>query len=93
VAHFAGIANPLTQLTKKDKIWDWNQEWQESFDKLKSKLSNTPVLTFPDFKVPFILMTDAATVGIKRPISFASRQLNKAERAYSASELETLAVI
>jgi len=31
--------------------------------------------------------------GIERPISFASRQLNKAESSYSASELETLAVV
>ena len=62
------------------------------------------MLAFPDFKVPFILTTDASTVGlgavlsqvqkgIERPVSFASRQLNKAERAYSASELETLAVV
>ena len=102
--HFADIAKALTQITKKDKIWDWNQESQESFDKLKSKLSNTPVLAFPDFKAPFILKTDASTVGlgavlsqvqegIERHISFASRQLNKAESAYSASELETLAVV
>ena len=60
-------------------------------------------MAFPDFKVPFILKTDASTVelgsvlsqvdkGIERPVSFASRQLTKAERAYSASELETLAV-
>ena len=50
------------------------------------------------------MRTDASTVGIdavpsqmhediERPISFASRQLNKAESAYSASELETLAVV
>jgi hypothetical protein len=104
VPHIADIAKALTQLTKKDKMWDWNQECQESFDKLKSKLSNNPVLAFPDFNVPFILTTDASTVGlgailsqvqegIERPISFASRQLNKAQRAYSASELETLAVV
>ena len=97
VPHFADIAKALTQLTKKDKIWDWNQECQESFDNLKSKLTNTTVLVFPDFKVQFILTTDASTVGlgavlsqvhegIERPISFASRQLNKAESAYSASE-------
>jgi hypothetical protein len=71
---------------------------------LKIKLSNTPVLAFPDFKVPFILTTDATTVGkgavlsqvqegIEKPISFTSQQLNKAERAYSASKLETLAVV
>ena len=100
VPHFADIAKALTQLTKKDQIqvWDLKQECQESFDKSKSKLSNTPVLAFPDFKVPFILTTDASTVGLgavlsqvregtERPISFAIRQLNKVERAYSASEL------
>jgi len=96
---FADIANPLTQLTKKDKIWDWNQECQELFDRLKSKLSRTLVLAFPHFKVPLILTTDASTVvlstvisqiqeGIVRLISFASRQINEAERAYSASELD-----
>jgi hypothetical protein len=104
VPHFADIAKPLTQLRKKDKIWDWNQVCQESFDRLMHKLSSTPVLAFPDFKLPFILTTDASTVrlgavlsqvqeGIERPVSFASRQLNKSERAYSASELETLAVV
>ena len=62
------------------------------------------MLSFPGFMVPFLLTTDASTVGlcvvlsqvqegIKKPISFASRQLNKAERAYSTSELGTLAVV
>jgi hypothetical protein len=69
VPHFADIAKPLTQLTKKDKIGDWNKECQESFDELKSKLSNTPVLAFPDFKVPFILTTDASTVGLGAVLS------------------------
>ena len=39
VPHFADSAKHLTQLMKKDKIWDWNQECQESFDELKSKLT------------------------------------------------------
>ena len=45
------------------------------------------MLVFPDFKVPFILTTDASTVGLgavlslvqkgtERPVSFANRQLN-----------------
>ena len=62
------------------------------------------MFAFPDFKIPFILTTDVSTVGlgavlshvhegIEKPISFASRQLNKADSAYSASELETLAVV
>ena len=54
---------------------------------MKSKLSSTPVLAFPDFKVPFIMTTDASTVGlgavlpevqegIEKPFYFASRQLS-----------------
>lgn len=61
-------------------------------------------MAFPDFTIPFILTTDASSMGlgavlsqvhggIERPISFAGRQLNKAERAYPASELKTLAVL
>jgi len=52
---------------------------------VEGKLSNKPVLAFPDFKVPFILKTDATTVGlgavlsqvqegIERSISFARKQ-------------------
>jgi hypothetical protein len=59
------------------------------------------VLAFPDFKLPFILTTDASKVairailsqvqnGIECPIAYASRQLNNAERAYTVSEQEML---
>jgi len=84
-----GHCQTTNTANQEGKIWDWNQECQESFDRLKSKLSSTPVLAFPDFKIPFILTTDASTVGlgavlsqaqkgIDSPVSFASRQLNKA---------------
>ena len=62
------------------------------------------MLAFPDFSLPFILTTDASKTavaailsqiqnGVERPISYASRQLNKAEQAYSASESEMLALV
>jgi hypothetical protein len=104
VQGFAQIAKPLTQLTRKDKKFDWNPQCQNAFDELKHILSTTLVLTYPDFKLPFILTTDASKIavaavlcqvqeGIERPIAYASRQLNSAEQAYSASELELLPVV
>jgi len=77
---------------------------QEAFESLKGRLCSAPVLAFPDFKLPFILTTDASKVavgailsqvqnGIERPISYASRHLNNAERAYTVSEQEMLALV
>jgi hypothetical protein len=62
------------------------------------------VLAFPAFDQPFILTTDASKIavaailsqvqnGTERPVAYASRQLNKPEQAYSASEAELLAVV
>ncbi|GFY28445.1 retrovirus-related Pol polyprotein from transposon 17.6 [Trichonephila clavipes] len=64
------------------------------------------VITFPSFKdhldhlTQFNLFTDASGVGIgavlqqnQKPIAFASRTLNKAERNYTVTERECLAVI
>ena len=70
-----------------------------AFDALKLKLCTTPVLAYPNFDLPFILTTDASKVavaailsqvqnGLERPVAYESRQLNKAEQAYSASEAE-----
>jgi hypothetical protein len=74
-------------------LWYLNKECQESFDELKRKLSSSPVLAFLNFKLPFILTTDASSIGlradlskvqegIEKPIYFAIRELNRAERAY-----------
>jgi hypothetical protein len=62
------------------------------------------VLAYPNFELPFILTTDASKValatilsqvqdGVEKPIAYASRQLNKAEQSYAASEIEMLALV
>jgi hypothetical protein len=95
IPRFAEIAKPLTELTQKGEEFMWTPLRQKHFDELKKKLTTAPVLAYPEFQVPFILSTDASSKaiaavlsqvqgGAERPTAYASRQLNKAERAYSA---------
>jgi hypothetical protein len=71
---------------------------------MKDRLRTTPVLTYPNFDLPFILTTDASKVVVaailsqvqdseEKPFAYGSRQLNKAEQAYSASEADMLALV
>ena len=64
VPKFEEIAKPLKSLTRKDQPFTWGPRQQESFGKLKDKLCTTPVLTFPDFNLPFILTTDASKTAL-----------------------------
>jgi hypothetical protein len=104
VQNFAKIAKPVTNLTKKEVPFDWTQECQQIFQKLKEILSTEPLLVYPDFTQPFILVCDASTKAVgtvlsqlrdgeERPIAYCSRQLSPPETRYSVTELELLAFI
>jgi hypothetical protein len=94
----------MTGLIRENTKFEWGELQQAAFDKLKGILCSGQVLVYPDFSKPFILTTDASKIalaavlsqehdGLDRPVGFASRQLNQAERNYSASEQEMLAVV
>lgn len=104
IKDFSTIAHPLTDLTKKNKKFIWEQEQQEAFDTLKSFLTSPPILAFPDFEKEFILQTDASGWGLgvvltqlidgkERVICYASRHLNQAEMKYPSIEKEALAIV
>ena len=71
---------------------------------LKHKLTHAPVLSFPDFAIPFVLDTDASHCGIgtvqsqiidgkETVIAYASRTLSKAEWKYCVTRKELLAMV
>ena len=113
VQDFSKVAKPLTDLlpptsTKKkqrkiQKEWVWTETEQDAFEKLKTILTNPPILAFPDFQQPFELHVDASGKGLgavlyniqdgqKKVIAYASRSLSKSEKNYSAYKLEFLAL-
>jgi hypothetical protein len=99
VKHYGLIAKPLTQLLKK-KQFCWSSEAQHAFDSLKHAMSTTPVLTLPDFNIPFVVETDASEVGVgavlmqkDQPVAFLSKALGPAHQKLFIYEKEFLALI
>lgn len=104
VENFSERARPLTQLTSKKAKWRWTDEEQEAFTSLKNALTTAPILACPDFNKTFLLQTDASETGLgavltqyhgnqERVVAYASRTINGAEKNYSVTEKECLAVV
>jgi len=101
---FSGLASPLHKRLKKDARYERSNEQEHAFRGLKNKLISRPILRYPDYSREFILTTDASNEGVRAVISqgeigkdlpkaFASRSLHKAEKNYSTTEKEILAIV
>ncbi|XP_063379466.1 uncharacterized protein K02A2.6-like [Cydia fagiglandana] len=103
-AGFTDILSPLYRLLKKGQTWEWGQPEKEAFNKIKVALTNSPVLTHYSESLPLILCCDGNQTGVgavilhrtaegERPIAYASRALNAAERNYSQIHREALSIV
>ena len=106
IKNFAVLAFPLNQLLRKNTpdSFELNEEQMKSFHKFIDIICSPPVLALPTRNLPYILDTDASAYGLgatlfqvhddgKKPIGFWSRSLKDAEKSYSATERECLAVV
>ena len=95
---------PLRPLLSKNNEYIWTPECQNAFENLKKQVSNIVELRHFDIHKDIRIVCDAShnvlgavleQLGPEgwRPISFASRYLNEAEKKYSTNELEMLAVV
>ena len=108
VPNFARIAAPLNRMLKKGEPKDIDTllpEQADAFEALKTALLNPPILALPRREGHFTLDTDASEHqvgcclmqeqpnGDRLPVGYWSRSLNDAERNYSTTEKECLAVV
>ena len=79
----------LEELLTEDKEFNWIEECHLSFEKLKIKLVEAPILRFPNWLIKFHVHIDASGLaigailtqpgddGMDYPIVYSSRKLNK----------------
>jgi hypothetical protein len=60
VENFSEAAHPLMQLTRKDLEWEWTNEAEEAFNKIKRRFTTAPVLVMADSECPMRVETDTS---------------------------------
>ncbi|GFV65909.1 retrovirus-related Pol polyprotein from transposon 17.6 [Trichonephila clavipes] len=101
---FCYLAEPLQSLLKSGVEFHWGPEEVEAFNSLKRALTSDPVLGMYDERASTEIHTDASGYGIgavlvqiqnnvEKVIAYASRTLTKAEKNYSTTEKECLAIV
>ncbi|RDX58429.1 Retrovirus-related Pol polyprotein from transposon 17.6, partial [Mucuna pruriens] len=64
VKNFSSIVEPLNELVKKNVVFKWDDVHEKTFNLLKYKLTNAPMLCLPNFDSAFEIECDASSVGI-----------------------------
>jgi len=108
VKDYVRVALPLAEMTSSKRPNRWgtlSEEASGAFEELKRRLTEAPILALPRRHEAYTLDTDASAgqVGAvllqeqpdqsTRPVGYWSRFLNAAERNYSSTEREYLAVV
>ena len=102
-ADCSSTLTPTTSLAAPLRVV-WTEEMDSMFRKLKVSLCHSCMLVIPAPDDVFVLYMDASGSGVggclhvtreekELPVGFFSRQLKSAEKNYSVSELESLAIV
>jgi hypothetical protein len=101
IRNFSGISAAMMDIVKKrHKSFHWTKEAEKSFNLLKQKITEQPILVLPDFQKTFKVKCDASGFAIgevlsqdDRPIAYFSEKLNEAKVKYSTYDKEFYAII
>ena len=60
VKGFSMITTPMTRLLQKNVRFEWSEEFQASFEKLKAFLTKASILTRPTYGKEYVIFSDAS---------------------------------
>jgi hypothetical protein len=88
IRNFSGIsASMMDTVKKRHKYFHWTEEEEKSFNLLKKKITEQPILVLPDFSIEVVLSQD------DRLVAYFSEKLNEVKIKYSTCDKEFYAVI
>ena len=104
IRDFSKITRPLCRLLEKDAKFKFDESCERSFEEIRSKLVESPIMAKPDWNKEFEIMCDASdyamgavlgqrTDKIFKAIYYASKTFNEAQENYSTTEKEMLAIV
>ncbi|XP_060972606.1 uncharacterized protein LOC133038461 [Cannabis sativa] len=104
IKDFSKVAKPLSNLLASGVPFEFGKDCLEAFQILKDKLISGPIVTTPNWELPFEIMCDASDYAIGavlgqrvdkvfRTIYYASKTLNDAQLNYATTEKEMLAIV
>jgi hypothetical protein len=101
IRNFSGIsASMMDTVKKRNKSFHWIVEVEKSFNLLKQKIMERPVLVLPDFQKTFQVKCDARGYAIgevlsqkDRLVAYFSEKLDEEKMKYSTYDKEFYAII
>ncbi|KAG1122430.1 hypothetical protein G6F42_011485 [Rhizopus arrhizus] len=107
IDNFAGKAEPITKLLKKNCKFEWGTAQRKAFNYLQSSLISPPILSYPIRAHVKIITCDASLVGLscilsqspdgdqegETVIAYGSKTLNNTQKNYAINHLEAMAVV
>ena len=90
IRDFSKVARPLCRLHEKDTKFKFDESCQRSFEEIKSRLVEAPIMAKPDWNKEFEIMCDASdyamgavlgqrTDKVFRAIYYANKTFNEAQ--------------
>jgi hypothetical protein len=101
IRSFSGISAAMMDIVNKwHKYFHWTSEAEKSFNLLKQKITEQPVLVLPDFQKTFQVKCDVSGYAIgavlsqeDKPVVYFSEKLDEAKLKYSTYDKEFYAII
>ena len=104
IKDFSKISRPLCRLLEKDAKFDFDESCKAAFDEIKSRFVIALIMVTPDWNKEFEIMCDASDYAmgvvsgqriekIFKAIYYATKPFNEAQKNYSTTEKEMLAMV